>query len=356
MVKQLQAFRIDQGICQFDFSDYYAVLGVPVTADATQLRKRYLSIAKRLHPDVYGLTPAEKEKASHYLSKLINPAYQVLNQERERSEYLAMLKLLAKRLIKRQQKIVPKSETAEKLLRVPNSFAYEQAVLEISKMQYKYLDMILDYTGQLSELNLVYLLTQEGYKHFAESTSTGITPKIGHSPSSQAPRSTTSANEGDQTVIQSTPRGSYSGSYGRTSSSSTSSNSSSNSGAAAANQEPKTSAGASSAQEHIRKAESYITQKQWAQALKELRSAIQLDNTNSRCHAMMGFIYLNQKLAGMAKASFQQALKLNPKEALALKYIDRVSGTPPQSTNTQSKAKEQPKKEKGGFFGLFGGG
>jgi hypothetical protein len=67
-------------------------------------------------------------------------------------------------------------------------------------------------------------------------------------------------------------------------------------------------------------------------------------------------VYLNQKLAGMAKVSFQQALKLNPNEPLALQYIDQVSGTMPNvAGNRQAKSKDD-KGKKGGFFGWLGGG
>jgi hypothetical protein len=70
----------------------------------------------------------------------------------------------------------------------------------------------------------------------------------------------------------------------------------------------------------------------------------------------LGFVYLNQKLAGMAKVSFQQALKLNPNESLALQYIDQVSGTMPNiASDKQSKSKDD-KSKKGGFFGWLGGG
>jgi Flp pilus assembly protein TadD len=105
--------------------------------------------------------------------------------------------------------------------------------------------------------------------------------------------------------------------------------------------------------QYIRQAENFVSKQLWASALKELRSAIQIDCNNSKCHALLGFVYMNQKLAGMAKVSFQQALKLNPEEPLALKYIDQVSGISPNADKTQTKPKDD---KKGGFFGWLGGG
>ncbi len=86
---------------------------------------------------------------------------------------------------------------------------------------------------------------------------------------------------------------------------------------------------------HIRQAESYIIQKLWASALQELRSAIQIDENNSNCHALLGVVYMNQNLIGMAKMSFQQALKINPSEPLALKYIAKVDVTHTNSASSQ---------------------
>ncbi len=301
----LPAFRIDRGIGQFDFNDYYAVLGLPVTANAGQVRKGYLTIAKKLHPDVYGRSAVEKEKASQYFSKLVNPAYHVLQQERERSEYSALLRLLAKRLMRSSQKIKPQSEVAKKLIYTPNAVGYETAISAIAQVQYECLDTILEYTAQLSELNLIYLITQEGYKPFAlEATPTG---------------SSNFGSNDEETVIQ------------------------------VAMQTTKSAAKSTgSAQQHMNLAEGYIAQKQWAAALKELRTALQVNNSNSKCHALLGIVYMNQKLASMAKVSFQQALKINPQEPLALQHIGKVDTTA-SKTDAQSKAKDSSKK--GGFFG-----
>jgi curved DNA-binding protein CbpA len=163
--------QIDMGICKYNTNDHYAVLGVPVTADPVMIRRRYLSIAKSLHPDIYGRQEQDKEKATKVFAKVVSPAYNTLMHERERVEYAALLKLIAKRLMKGNQKLQPESEIARKLLYSPTFTNYQKYVQEIAAVQYLDLDRAMAYVGELSELNLIYLAAQEGYKHFGDSAS-----------------------------------------------------------------------------------------------------------------------------------------------------------------------------------------
>jgi curved DNA-binding protein CbpA len=362
-VKKLQPFRIEQGICQYDFNDYYAALGVPITADTVTLRKRYLSIAKVLHPDIYGRAPLEKHLATQYLAKLVNPAYHVLNQGLERTAYTAVLKLLGKRLMKKGQRINPQSEAARQLLYFPSDFSYEKAVMEVSEFQYQSLDTILEYSGQISELNLVYILYQEGYKQFAPNT-----------PRSQFAGITQS----DQTLIQTTPPPAtspppmyptynsgtykpkpdiiYSPPTSLTANRSTKADSNANTRMQQTQQASTEPTKAKvSIQSYLKLAEEYIDKKQWSMALKELRNADQIDNSNSKCCALFGVVYMNQKLLGMAKSNFQKALRINPQEPLALKYINNLDGSAKKSDDGKGGQKDKPKSKKGGFFGWLSG-
>ncbi|PZO40028.1 MAG: J domain-containing protein [Pseudanabaena frigida] len=375
-----RTFRIDRGIGQYDFNDYYAVLGLPLTAEASHVRKRYLLIAKCLHPDVHGRTSTEKQVATQYLSKLVNPAYNVLSQERERTEYSAILKLLGKRLMKRNQKFSPQSDIAKKYLISAKDINYEQTIQAIASSQYQDLNRALENIGLLSELNLVHILLQEGYRHSTDESrsSVVVTTPLKSTPSNNTgvkvnsidtaantTASSTRANNVNNTNTESSTRANSaqtsasSGSYqmrseaqvpprsasNTTNTSDTTFGRSQNSSSQASNN--------SSISQHIRQAESYINQQLWTSALKELRSAIQIDCNNSKCHALLGFVYMNQKLAGMAKVSFQQALKLNPEEPMAIKYINQVSGISPNTEKPPSKPKDD---KKGGFFGWLGGG
>jgi len=345
----------------YDFNDYYAVLGLPLTAEASHVRKRYLLIAKSLHPDIYGRTPTEKQVATQYLSKLVNPAYDVLSQERERTEYSAILKLLGKRLMKRNQKFLPQSELAKKYLISQKFHNYEQTIQEIAKIQYQDLSQALENIGLLSELNLVHILLQEGYKHSSDDSQSfgAVSPKpVINNPQNSNTNSNTTSNRVNPNTTTSSyqmrsesqvpPRSANSGT-GSTPSTPKSNATNSTNGESSRTTQPNNR----ELNQYIVQAENFVSKQLWASALKELRSAIQIDCNNSKCHALLGFVYMNQKLAGMAKVSFQQALKLNPEEPIALKYIDLVSGISPNTDKTQDKPKGD---KKGGFFGWLGGG
>ena len=393
-----RTFRIDRGIGHYEFNDYYAILGLPLTAEASHVRKRYLMIAKCLHPDIHGRTTTEKQVATQYLSKLVNPAYDVLSQERERTEYSAILKLLGKRLMKRNQKFTPQSEIAQKYLISAKFNNYEQTVQELAKVQYQDLSRALENIGLLSELNLVHILIQEGYKHPSDD-STGLTivsPKPAPlSPNSVANQNNSSTgkntNASNGNRVNSTYPNSTVGSYQMRSESQvpprasinqdnnkSNTSSTNNSTGSLNNTQNKTNsnfnsnyksnltgetnsnnssnsnaANYNSIEQYIVEAEKYISKQSWGLALKELRSAIQVDCNSSKCHALLGFVYMHQKLVGMAKVSFQQALKLNPEEPLAMRYINQVGGVSPNVDPSKTKPKDD---KKGGFFGWLGGG
>jgi curved DNA-binding protein CbpA len=368
-----KTFRIDRGIGQYDFNDYYAVLGLPITAESSLVRKRYLLIAKCLHPDIHGRSHAEKEVATQYLSKLVNPAYNILSQERERIEYSAILKLLGKRLMKRNQKFAPQSDIAIKYLVSSQNINYEQTIHELAKIQYQNLDRALENIGLLSELNLVHILLQEGYKHTSSTSPiVGATYTVPLKPESDE---TTIQGNTDVNRANSAYPNSAGNSYqmrsesqapqrnANNTSNTAANNSAANNSAQNTNKATNTSQVSNanrgsdgSISQYIRQAESYINQKLWASALKELRSAIQVDCNSSKCHALLGFVYMNQKLSGMAKVSFQQALKLNPDEPIAKQYIEQVSSANSVSANGTKSDPKAKNEKKGGFFGWLGGG
>ncbi len=348
-----RTFRIDRGIGQYDFNDYYAVLGLPITAETGHVRKRYLMIAKSLHPDIHGRTVEEKQVATQYLSKLVNPAYNVLSQERERTEYSAILKLLGKRLMKRNQKFTPQSDIAKKYLASSKDINYEQTIQEIAKVQYQNLNQAIENISLLSELNLVHILIHEGYKHYLNESENLIV----------VPNNYSINNNSNNNVVNrngNTTNNTNSSYQMRSESQSLPRNPSYDSNVSIKNSNQNVSSNSIpnvSIEQCILQAESYINQQLWASALKELRNAIQVDCNSSKAHALLGFVYLNQKLVGMAKVSFQQSLKLNPEEPLALKYISQVGGTSTNDKNSQSNSQSKMKdNKKGGFFGWLGGG
>jgi len=70
---------------------HYEVLGVPETASADEIKRRYRELARRWHPDV-ARTPDAAERF-----KTINEAYRVLSNPTSRAQYDAELKLQAAR-------------------------------------------------------------------------------------------------------------------------------------------------------------------------------------------------------------------------------------------------------------------
>ena len=50
-MKHAMISELKHGLFKYDVKDYYAILGVPIDADAKQVRSRYLQIAYLFHPD-----------------------------------------------------------------------------------------------------------------------------------------------------------------------------------------------------------------------------------------------------------------------------------------------------------------
>jgi tetratricopeptide (TPR) repeat protein len=256
-----------------------------MTTDVEHIRKKFITLAKILHPDVFGKTPEEKELATKYFSKMVSPAYKLLNSDRERGEYLATLRIFAQS--KKQKAEVPTltSEIAQKLYRIPHEITYKQYVEKVAPKQYETLDSIMEYTSVLSELNLVYLFTQNSFNFSSGSSAASAS--------------------GSQNV-------------GAT---------------------PVAPPAQSPALRNLNMAELFVSKKQWTDALKELISAEKLDPNNAKVYALKGLVQMNQNAAAIAKASFQKALKLDPKEPTALKYLNQVN------------ASTKPPEKQGGLFG-----
>jgi len=64
------------------FRDYYEVLGVPHTAAAEEIKKRYRKLARKHHPDV---NPGDKSAEERF--KELNEAYEVLSDQEKRRRY-----------------------------------------------------------------------------------------------------------------------------------------------------------------------------------------------------------------------------------------------------------------------------
>lgn len=64
-----------------EFQDYYAVLGVPRTADEKQIKSAYRKLARKYHPDV------NKDAGAEEQFKRVSEAYEVLSDSEKRAQY-----------------------------------------------------------------------------------------------------------------------------------------------------------------------------------------------------------------------------------------------------------------------------
>ncbi len=318
------SFQIERGLFLLDFADHHAILGVPVDADTQTIRKRYLKIARRLHPDsCVSESEDDKQRASQFLSKFVNPAWEKLSQEKDRTEYDLVLKLKGEQAAR--QSTYDLSKIAQDLAAASNpDHFYHTSIKGLAERQYEHLDKVLDVTGQISELNLVYLIRKQ--------------------------------NQGGVSIQE--PKKIYTGSNIPDSSQSSTQ--------PVATKSVPPPARESVAEQYCRRAEGYMAKNNFAQAVLELRDALQLEPKNGRCHALLGVVYLRQNQTTMAKIHFNKALELDPQNQMALdgkQRLEQISrGTVGKSVNnTATGAKAAPKPNKpndksgGGLFGLFGG-
>ncbi|MGD1860128.1 MAG: DnaJ domain-containing protein [Leptolyngbyaceae cyanobacterium] len=308
--------KIEQGLFQFDLTDYHAILGVAINADAKAIRKRYLKIARRLHPDsLRTATDEDRQKANELLSKLVNPAYETLNQEKSMTEHLVVLRLRGQQL--RRQASVPLQSDAAKSVAKSNNAAsiYTNSLKELTETQYEEIDQVLNITGKISELNLAYLMSTadnaSGSATVArETTAATNTTNVPSPPGARpkAPAPPPSPRQQRQAII---------GSY-------------------------------------FNRAAEFALKKDYTRAIVEMRDAVKSHPTDAQCHSQLAAYYLQAGQTKMAKIHIKRSLDLDAGNSLAQELdakLNQVTAPkPPRAT-----AKSAPAKSKGGLFGLFGG-
>jgi curved DNA-binding protein CbpA len=306
------SLKIEQGLFNSDFIDYHAILGVPVDANPKEVRKRYLKIARRLHPDSLATeNQADRDRASELLSKLVNPAYEKISQEKSYSEHCVVLRLKGQQALKQQDTVVLINETSRTLASTNDLENYYKSTLkELAEQQYELLNQTLELTGQISELNLVYLMRKEARGETAshqpvQTSKTGSTQKAPSAPPAPKPPPTKEA------IVAA----------------------------------------------YLRRAKEFEAKQEFPKAIIELREAIQIDPRNSNCHSRLGAVYLKTNQATMAKIYFNQALNFNPQDPIALegkRQLEEAGGQTAKSQQADAKSSKAGKPG-GGLFGLFGG-
>ncbi|MEO1145229.1 MAG: J domain-containing protein [Cyanobacteria bacterium J06638_22] len=278
------------------FQDPYAVMGLSVTADDRRVLKRYRDLAKLLHPDRYVSAEADvRSLATQLFSKMVGPAYQKLKQDKGRAENLAMLRFRVRRLT-REQTFDPRSDIARELMGKSSAHIdvfYEQAIARLGDDQYQPLEQFARITSQLDELNLVYLRLKMGEPIIREKR-TGIVSAKPPIVTQTAPMGTTKADA--------KPTVDY-------------------------------------AQRHYERAQTYASNSKWTEVVRELKDALKLNAARSNYHALLAVAYLKQDLPTMGRVHCRQALKLNPKDKLAIRYAPKFGIDPENISNGSAAGK-----------------
>jgi len=301
--------EFNQGLFKLDFSDHHAVLGLPVTADSRAVRKRYLTIARRLHPDSQATSQdSDAQRASDWLSRWVNPAYEVLSQEKLATEHQLMLKLKGQALGRGSSPPVLVSQVAQTLLQAPQlDMAYRQAVNTLAVTQYDQLDQVADRVAELSELNLVYLYRTSD----RDNGSTTVTPVTPSAPGTTAPPPT-AATPPPYRQTQTTILASY-----------------------------------------LKRAQEFERDGDYRRAIVELRELIKTYPNNAQCHGYLASLYLRAGQTTMARIHTKRALEIDPDDTTARTVNNQLTGqgTVPRPGPSGS---QQGKPGSSGLFGLFG--
>jgi curved DNA-binding protein CbpA len=276
---------LNRGLARYE-TDHFAILGVPLTADSKGIRRGYLQAAKALHPDRFVGDPEGAERANILFAKLVNPANEVLTKERERGEYETVLKMRIKRLLETPPPdLWPSGEAVKGLAEHPHwQEEYVRRVEKLAKEQYSSMETLLEKTEQLSELNLAYLLLKAGYQGIPTPSPSRTT--VGGIPASPVVAPPT------RPPVQPVPT-------------------------------PPPAPKLSPAETRFIQALDMIERKQYRDAVQYLNFAISAEPNVARYYLHRGIAHLKQGNAGMAKADFMQASRLEPANAELMAEVRR---------------------------------
>ena len=291
--------------------DPFALLGVSVSADEKRIAKRYRQIAKALHPDaIAGLSSQGMEQilAAEVIARIVNPSYQKLKQEKGRQETLATLRFRVRRLA-RTEKLVPTFAHAQQLSTTEESavdVSYEQALSHLAEKQFLSLENLHSTALEVGQLNLVFLHRKLEIAVIRPKRAGLITNAV--MPTAAIAASKASAAEPADNAPE------------------------------PAEEEPEIDY----ARKHVIRAKTYLSQPNYEAAVQELREALKIAPRSAEIHSMIGQAYYKQKLSGMAKAHFKQALKLKPSHKVAQKYGELL-GLSSVDRSSQSASSEEKK-------------
>jgi hypothetical protein len=122
--------------------DHFQILGVTMTATAEQVRTAYFSLARKLHPDrLAALGITDDNRDAQRLFAQINTAFAVLNDPKQRDEYVRVLSMGGEDAVRAQD--AQAEELAMRVMRAEEAFrrgemalrrnALEQAVADFGE-------------------------------------------------------------------------------------------------------------------------------------------------------------------------------------------------------------------------------
>lgn len=298
--------------------DPFALLSVSVSADEKRIAKRYRQIAKFLHPDALSSSSEEESKlsdsqnkmqpslAAEVIARIVNPSYQKLKQERGRQEALATMRFRVRRLA-RTEKLVPTFEHAKQLSSIEDKevdIFYEQMLSHLAEKQFQSLANLHTTALEAGQLNLVFLHRKLEMSVIrpkrAGLMTNAVTPTAAISHSKAKPPSENV--DGLPIETQDESAGDLEVDYAR---------------------------------KHTNRAKTYLSQQNYEMAVQELREALKIAPQSPEIHSMIGQAYYKQKLIGMAKAHFKQALKLKPSHKVAKKYCQMLGLVEPDTSSVK---------------------
>ena len=317
-------FAIKHGLFKLNITDYHAILGVPINADAKQIRLQYLKIAQKLHPDTCKVDITQKQLASDILSKLVNPAYKQISRKNSYAEYQLVLTQVGNRLAEQADKITLASEITRELLTAGDKMelVYNKLVKNLVNKQYQSLDQVTHYIAQLSELNLVYLmLTQKQ----AAKKEVSVSAESQNQSPAKAQASSSPSQDSQSAKNEVTPK--------------------------------------SRVDSYLRRAKEYMAKNSFAMAVSELRAALKIDPNHSTCHGLLGQAYLQQNQLTMAKVHINKAWEANPKDPVTIEakeLLDKFNKANRKNSQNKRKLKSSSRnsgdraKTQSGNSGIFG--
>ncbi len=298
------SFQLERGLFQFEFTDRHAILGVSVNAEEAEIRERYQAVARLLHPDSgKWKTDADRQLAVQIFSRLVTHAYGTLSRASQREEHTIMLELMGKRLVEEGNKIQIGDPLCQQLYQSGSDFqqVYERLLQQLVAQQYTNLEQSVESIERISELNLVYLLRKQ------LQSIRSVPPNVASGTLSGAGKDQISSE-----LTKSSP-----------------------------------------VEGALRRAEDYMTKKNWTKAVQELREVTLAEPSNARAHASLGLAYLHQQQTTMAKLSVNKAIQLdpqNPHVIQAKKEFDHAASGASKTTNGKVAAKKPSEGMFGGFF------